>query len=101
MTTEAKKIIRERRTIRFHGVKAGQEIEHERKWWQVVRLVAQGETITCKKGKDAELKVYVIDDIIPADAWERGLRGVLIKRGSYETILFSGRNALVKIIRTR
>ncbi len=96
MKTETKKAIREQRTIRFRAVKAGHEINHEGKWWQVVRPVEPGETITCSQGRDKEPRTFEIGDL-----YEGRICGYLIKRGSIETILFAGTNALVKIIRTR
>jgi hypothetical protein len=98
--TTAKKPIREQRTIRFRAVKPGQDILHDGKWWNVVRPVEPGETITYKDGLDADKKPKT-KTVEIGDLYEGRICGYLIKRGSVETIIFAGTNACVKIIRTR
>lgn len=91
------KIIRQQRTVRFHALRAGDEVEHQRKWWLVVGSVRAGGQVTTFDPKTDTSKVMTV--LETADG-ERVL-AYQIKRGSYVDVLYGGRNVLTKIIRTR
>lgn len=91
------KTIRQQRTVRFHALRAGDEVEHMRKWWLVEGPVRAGDQVTTFDPVSNTRQTMTV--LAMADG-ERVL-AYQIKRGSHVDILYGGRNTLTKIIRTR
>ena len=95
--TTTKKVIREKRTIRFRAVQAGQEIYHDRKWWVVKQAgIEPGAKFNGLDAKTKEPREETVPQFNPDNSC-----AVWVTRGSHSTVIVGPRNAMVKIIRTR
>lgn len=94
MTTQTKKPLRRERHIRAHALRSGDEMQYEGRWWQVVRQLKEGEKIEwTDKGEEKHAQA-------DPDFYEGRVVCLLIKRGSRHQIIYSGRNAVIRIFRT-